>query len=306
MKEVALAVDIGGTKLECALVDSSGRVRLGSLHRRATGNAVTLPVFAEALRAAVGATLKCLRPDDRLMGVGVGAAGPIDRNGDLISPHNMPGLVLTPLLELIRPLVPDLPLRLRLDGTCIVVAEHWLGAARGAHNALAIVVSTGVGGGLILEDRLVTGKSGNAGHVGQIQIRRRQPGSPIDSGTLESIASGPRTVAWAQAQGWVGQTGEHLADAYASGNVVARKAVRRSARAVGSAIVSVATLLDLEIAVLGGGFVNVAADYIDIVRGHVERSAIHEYARRIVIEPSGLSGTGPIVGAAALVFSELG
>src|SRR6202012_2795221 len=104
--------------------------------------------------------------------------------------------------------------------------------------------------------------------------------------------------------GWVGRTGEDLADAYESGNVIARKAVRRSARAVGSAIVSVATLLDLETAVIGGGFVNVAAEYIDIARECVEQSAIHDYARRIVIKPSGLSGTGPIVGAAALVFSR--
>ncbi len=193
-------------------------------------------------------------------------------------------------------------MRLALDGTCIALAEHFFGAARDARNALAMVVSTGIGGGLVIDGMPVTGLSGNAGHIGQMRLRARGDGAPATDGTLEAIASGPSTVAWARQHGWPGSTGEQLAAAYAAGEAVALAAVRRSAGAVGEAIANVSTLLDLDVAVVAGGFASVAADYIDLVRAAAVDSAVFGYARRVRIVPSGLGGQGPLVGAASLAL----
>ena len=163
------------------------------------------------------------------------------------------------------------------------------------------MVSTGVGGGFIVNGRPALGRSGNAGHVGQLRLRQRDDADPF-AGTVESIASGPRTVAWAREHGWDGTTGEELAASYAAGDPVARSAVHRSARAVGEAISGASTLLDLDVAVVAGGFSNVASDYVDLVQRFADEASVLPYARRVRVVPSGLSGDGPIVGAATLAL----
>lgn len=218
--EVALAVDIGGTKVDSALVTPAGVVLRGSNARRPTGRSSTREQIAGSIREAAAAALAALAPGHRLVGIGVGSAGPVDLPSGSISPLNLPtaaGLVIT---EVLAGLAPDVPVVLALDGTCIALAEHWLGELAGCANGLAMVVSTGVGGGFIANGRPVTGTTGNAGHIGQIRVRTRDADDPVAS-TLEAIAAGPGTVAWARSQGWDGSTGEELATAYRAGSPIA-------------------------------------------------------------------------------------
>lgn len=299
--EVVLAVDIGGTKVDSALVTRAGTVRRDSVARRKTGRASTREQLAASIREAAAAALAGLEPGQRVLGIGVGSAGPVDLPGGSISPVNLPtarGLVIA---QVLAGLVPDAPMALALDGTCIALAEHWLGELAGCANGLAIVVSTGVGGGFIANGRPVTGTSGNAGHIGQIRVRTRDPDDPVAS-TLEAIAAGPGTVAWARSQGWGGSTGEDLASAYRAGEAIAERAVERSATAVGEAIATATTLYDLETVAIAGGFVNVAEDYIDRVHASVQQSALHPYARAVRVTRSSLAGDGPLLGAAALIL----
>jgi glucokinase len=148
---------------------------------------------------------------------------------------------------------------------------------------------------------VLAGDSGNAGHIGQLQLQTRQPGATSAATSLEQLASGPHIVAWANGHGWAGSRGEDLAVDYAAGNPLAIAAVHRSTNAVGEAIASVATLLDLRHVAIGGGFVNVAADYIDLVTATIRECAILDYARTVTVTRSGLSDNGPLIGASALV-----
>jgi len=293
-----LAIDLGGTKVETALVGDDGRVVPGSRRRRETGASRTPESMAEALRDAIAESLAAA--DGPVIAVGVGSAGPIDLTLGTVSPHNLPLLRGYPIVEIVQGIT-GLPVSLRLDGTCLALAEHWLGAAQGSAASMSIVVSTGVGGGIVVDGRMLSGASGNAGHIGQMHVAVRREGPPERS-TLEAVASGPATVRWARRHGWRGQTGEELAAAVAHGDTVAEAATRRSARFVGQAIASAATLLDLDRVVLGGGFVNVRDDYLDIARDAAEHNAIFDYARRVEVRPSGLDGEGPLLGAAALHF----
>ena len=306
--DVLLAVDLGGTKAEAALIavdagSGTGTVVPGSRHREPTGRGVAADTLARVIRSLVSSALAATPA--RVVGAGVGAAGPIDLTRGTVSPLNMPGIRDFPLRDVVEDAA-EAPTTLRLDGTCIALAEHWLGATRGATCSLGMVVSTGVGGGLIVDGRLLSGPTGNAGHIGQIHVvdpdedAGRAGGADCAGTTLEETASGPATVAWAQRRGWRGETGEELAAAVAAGDPVAEAATRRSAEAVGQAIASVSALLDLEVAAIGGGFSRVRPDYLDLVGAAVARWTALPRTRPVAVRPSGRSADGPLLGAAAL------
>lgn len=313
-----LAVDCGGTKVEAALVDPSGVVLGASRIRRPTGSTRSATELAAQVRSVVIGSLQELPRGASIAGIGVGSAGPIDLGLGLVSPVNLPawrGFALRSLVESAA-VEAGHPVSavLRLDGLCIALAEHWVGAAVGHDTVLGMIVSTGIGGGIIVSGRPATGASGNAGHIGQIEVAGfTGPGTGLDDGsgsadgtapglTLEQIASGPSTVAWARAQGWDGSTGEDLAVAYRLGDLVAVRSVERSAEAIGRALASVSTLLDLDLVVIGGGFSRVTPDLFPLIRRSVERHAPFDYARRLEVLPTGLDTDGPLIGAAALVW----
>lgn len=299
---LTLAVDIGGTKVDASLVTADGRTIPGSLHRCPTGASSSREQTADAIKSAATKAIAAVPNGSRIKGIGIGSAGPVDLINGTISPKNLPNLREFPVRAYLGTLLPERAVTLRLDGTCIALAESWLGATRGSANSLTMVVSTGVGGGIILEGRLIAGRTGNAGHIGQLRLepRANNPAS-VHGGTVEDLASGPQSVRWAQAQGWKGTSGEDLADSYAQGDTIASAAVRRSAAAVGQAIANAATLLDLEIAAIGGGFVNVSTDYVDLVREAAEQSRVLKYTADIRIVKTELGNQGPLLGAAALV-----
>ncbi len=167
---------------------------------------------------------------------------------------------------------------------------------------MGMVVSTGVGGGLILGGQTVAGPSGNAGHIGHIEVAGFDDPCPCGGhGCLEAVASGPHTVAWARTQGFAGSTGEELGAAYAAGDEVAIAAVKRSGMAIGRAIGSATALLDLELVAIGGGFSHVTPDLFDFIREPIAERVEFDYIRAVRVVPSGLSGDGPLVGAAALI-----
>lgn len=303
---IAIAVDFGGTKVEAAVVDASGVLLPESRFRAPTGatsDAATVAAsVAEVVRAAAE---QAARSGRAVLGAGIGTAGPIDGTAGTASPLNVPSWRDYPLRDLvadtIAPLVGDVPVTLRIDGEAIALAEHWVGAAVGADALLGMVVSTGVGGGLIIGGRTVPGATGNAGHIGHVAVGGADEHCACGMlGCVEAVASGPRTVAWAQAQGWVGRTGEDLAASCRDGDAVAIAAVRRSAHAVGRGIAAATALVDVDIVAIGGGFSHVVPEYVDLVAEPIAESRF-PFVRKVRVVPSALSGEGPLIGAGALI-----
>lgn len=301
MTRVALAVDVGGTKVEAALVEESGRVHAGSRRRAETGREADAADLRAALGTVIAHAASALAEADEVAGVGIGSAGPIDRDGGIIVPFNLPKVGRFALKEAVASAAADalgreVPVVLGHDGGCLALAESWLGATRGAAASLSMVVSTGIGGGFVTGGVYAAGASGNAGHLGHVHT---------DGGELlEEVAAGPATVSWAQAQGWQGRSGEDLARSAASGDEIARAAIERSARLVGHALADAATLLDLDVIAIGGGFSFVADDYVVLVHQALLERAPHEYSRRTRVVRSALGGEGPLIGAAALILRD--
>ncbi|MFS2029411.1 ROK family protein, partial [Curtobacterium sp. CT11-45] len=209
---LALAVDLGGTKVEAALVTDAGVVLPATRFRSPTGPGRTSDELQAAVDEVVTAALDALPTDASLVGVGIGSAGPVDEEHGLVSPLNMPVWRGYPLRDRVAAHVPaGVPVTLRMDGLAITLAEHWVGAAQGSDHVMGMIVSTGVGGGLILHGRTVSGPTGNAGHIGHVECGGFDDHCACGgTGCLEAIASGPKTVAWAQRQGFTGSTGEEL------------------------------------------------------------------------------------------------
>ncbi|GAA2893268.1 ROK family protein [Nonomuraea rubra] len=195
-----LALDIGGTKFAAAHVTAGG-----TLVRREERPIGPVPAT----------TLSDLVADFRTPGlraVGIGSAGPLDVRAGTVSPINIPAWRGFPLADTVRRLVPGADVALAGDGQCMALGEWWRGG-HGADSLLGIVVSTGVGGGLILDGRPVLGGTGNAGHVGHVIVDR--DGEPCSCGTngcLETIASGPSMVRWALSNGWTDVGGSARTD----------------------------------------------------------------------------------------------
>jgi glucokinase len=298
---IALAVDMGGTKVEAAAVDDSGTVVGGTRFRAPTGPGRSSEELAASVTSVVDQTIAALPPGANLAGVGIGSAGPVSEADGRVSPLNLPVWRGFPLRELVASRV-NVPVALRMDGICIALAEHWVGAARGYANVMGMIVSTGIGGGLILHGNTVSGPTGNAGHIGHVEVAGFDDPCPCGGiGCVEAIASGPMTVAWARRQGWQGSTGEELSASFAAGDPIAAAAVERSGRAIGQAIASATSLVDLEIVAIGGGFSHVAPQLFDHIRAAIATRKNFEFVTKVKVVPSGLSSDGPLIGAAALI-----
>ncbi len=298
---LALAVDLGGTKVEAALVDPSGELVAGSRFRQPTGATSDADAIAASVRSVVASSVASLPAGAEIAGVGIGTAGPLDDDAH-VSPLNLPAWRNYPFLALVEQCVPGLPVTMRMDGLCIALAENWVGAARGSDNVMGMIVSTGIGGGLILGGSTVSGPTGNAGHIGHVEVAGfDDPCKCGGIGCLEAIASGPHTVAWAQRQGWTGLSGEDLAASYSAGDEIASAAIERSGRAIGQAIASATALVDLEIVAIGGGFSLVTPDLFDHIRRAIAAHVNFGFVTKVRVVPSGLSSDGPLVGAAGLV-----
>jgi glucokinase len=279
-----LAVDIGGTKLAVGLVDEAG----GLGWRLA---APTPATRSEEELWSVLAGLLAQAPPAPTAVCGVGSGGPMTAGGVLISPLNIPAWRDFPLRARLAELT-GLPTFVDNDAKALALAEGWCGGAVGVDNYLAMVVSTGVGGGIVLDGRLLDGAGGNAGHIGHVIVvpggRRCACGG---RGCLEAEASGTAIAA---------MTGRPAAEA-------GPELVARTGRLVGQAVASVANLLDLKLALVAGSVaLGYGAPFFAAAQAELDALARLDFSRGARIVPGGLGSDGPLVGAAAVGLRGIG
>ncbi|MCX4750682.1 ROK family protein [Kitasatospora sp. NBC_01287] len=302
------AVDIGGTKIAGALVgavDGELRHRIERPTRaRESGKAVR-DSLAEVVEALAGS------PEwSRVELVGVGSAGPVDTVRGTVSPVNIPGWRDFPVVEEVRELAGHRPVVLTGDGVAMTAAEHWRGAARGFDNALCMVVSTGVGGGLVLGGTLRPGPTGNAGHIGHISVDLDgEPCACGGRGCLESLASGTAIARHALAAGWrPAERADAAAVAVAAraGDPAALAAFARAGQALAAGIAAAATLVELEVVVIGGGVAQAGELLFGPLRERLGDYATLSYVRGLRLRQAALATDAGLVGAAAAALWSTG
>jgi glucokinase len=279
---LGLAVDIGGTKLAVGVVDDQGEVR-------AQARAETPKDDADAVFTALTSLLDEVRTGDEVV-CGVGCGGPMKPGGSEVSPLNIPawrGFPLQPRLAEAT----GLPTFVDNDAKALALGEGWRGAAEGCRHFIGMVVSTGVGGGIVLDGRLLDGNGGNAGHIGHVMAEPEGRECTCGArGCLEAFASGPSIAAI---------TGRPPEEA-------GPDVVERTGTLVGRAVASVVNLLDLRLAVVGGSVALGFGDpFFAAAQAELDRSARLDFATGATIVPAALGPDGPIVGAARVGFVAL-
>jgi glucokinase len=285
--ETCLAIDVGGTKIAAAVVDGSGAI-LARAQVRSSDAASADELFARLVSVAAE-VLESVPARPALCGVGCG--GPATVNHRVVSPLNIPVWRDFPLHDRVVAAF-DLATRVDNDAKALTLGEGWLGAAVGVRNYVGMVVSTGVGGGIVLDGRLLDGAGGNAGHIGHVIV---EPGGHRDAagarGGLEGEASGTAIAAI---------TGRPPAEAD-----LATK--RRTGEMVGRAVASVANLLDLQLAVVAGSVaLGFGAPFFEAAQAMIDELCRLDYSRGTRIVPAKLGADAPLVGAAAVGFAGAG
>lgn len=277
-----LAIDIGGTKLDVGVVDESGRIVMRE--RAPTDIADPWPGLA-TLVDVVLARSRDVGVEPSICGVGCG--GPMAPGGAWVSPLNITGWRRFPLRDALTART-GLDTFVDNDAKALALGEGWLGAAAGERDFMAMVVSTGVGGGIVLDGRLLDGDTGNAGHVGHVTVV--PGGRPCGCGALGCLEAEASGLALAEI------TGRPPTEAPAA-------IVERTGTLVGRAVAAVAVLLDLRLTVVAGSVaLGFGEPFFVAAQAELDRSALIEYAHGGRIVAAGLGSDGPLIGAAAVAL----
>jgi len=296
VRELALAIDIGGTKMAVGLVDRSGTL-IDRESVRTDRDKRANDLF-ESLGALIVRQIQrgVERHGSRIVVVGIGSAGPIEPNCASISPINIPAWQRFPLHEAVADVVRQavgspVPVVGDLDAKAFALAEGWLGAARGVSNFIGMVVSTGIGGGIVVDGELLDGATGNAGHIGHVIVDPEGHRCGCGArGCLEAEASGTAIESI---------TGRPPTEP-------SYETMQRTGRLVGLAVASTCNLFDLKLAVVGGSVaLGFGPTFFAAAQEVLDRECQLSFTRGARIVPARLGDQGPLVGASAIGWRGL-
>jgi glucokinase len=272
-----LAVDIGGTKLAVGIVTVYGEL--------VSRSQVPTPEHNvwDALSSLIEAQLVDTNCD--VVACGVGSGGPMTRGGRLVSTLHIPEWRNFPLQSKLNELT-GYDTYIYNDAQALVLGEQWRGAAQGERNVIGMVVSTGVGGGIVVDGVLLRGRLGNAGHIGHVIVEPNGRQCACGSrGCLEAYASG-RSIAEF--------TGRPAVEAGV-------EVVEQVGQLVGRALVSVAAVVDARLVVIGGSVaLGFGAPFFAAAQHEIDVLARLDFIAGLRVIPAGLGDTAPLIGAAAV------
>lgn len=314
---LVIAVDLGGTRIRVALSDLQGHF----LHRieRATGAEEGREAVLDRLVDSIQQARQAAPSEGACIGVGLGSPGPLDpRTGVILSAPNLPGWENVPLQEIMEDRL-GMPARLANDGNAAVLGEWAFGAGRGHQNLIYVTISTGVGGGIIADGRLVLGRRGLAGEVGHMTLQADGPRCNCgNTGCWEALASGTAIARQGAAavlesrspllaelsQGVAGRVDAKLVgEAARRGDPVAGEIIQQAALYSGIGIASLIHLFSPEVVLVGGGVSKLGDFFLEPVRHIVHERVMAPY-KDTPVKPAALGGDVGLLGAVALFLPE--
>lgn len=291
-----LAIDIGATKFAVAIVDS----------KKSISSRQEIP--ASQLWDGLAIALREIALDKSLTvsKIGIGSAGPINTQTGEISPVNIPQWRSFPLVAKIKEIFPSAEVKMVGDAVALAVAENAIGAGAGSKNMLGMVVSTGIGGGIIVKGEPLEGDFGNAGYFGHTVVGDYDGGCNCGRvGCVEGYSSGMSMVRYAQKNGWKGIDFVALADSARSGDVIANDAINFGTTHLAKAIINIAQIFDLHHVVVGGGVIEAGDIYWQPLKSAlISQATSLNLVQPIKLLPAQLQRDAGLIGAAMVVGLE--
>ncbi len=301
-----IAIDIGGTQIRAACYPENATTPL-SVEKTATHAAGATP-----LENLIAAVRKVWPEDGEVAAIAAIAPGPLNPyTGIIIEAPNIPGWEGLPLRQHLQDAF-GVPVALGNDANLAALGEWKFGAGQGHHHLVYLTVSTGIGGGVIVDDHLILGLSGMAAELGHVVLL---PDGPLCNcghrGHLEALASGPGLARWAKEQLEAGVasslptdrpfSGKDVADAAKAGDALSIAALARAGKFLGMAIANFLAIFNPSIVIIGGGVSQSGELLFAPLRAAVHEYAMNEqYTDGLSIVPAALGDDVGLIGALAL------
>lgn len=317
-----LGLDVGGTKLAAGVADTDGR--LLSRGEMPAGAADGPEAVIERLVRLAGRVVGSSGVSrSAIVAIGVACAGPLDPVAGIVrDPPNLPGWHDVPLLARLREGLADpmgeRPLYLENDANAAALGEHRYGAGRRVKDLVYLTISTGIGGGIIVDGRVVQGENGNAGEIGHMSVAHDGWPCPCGSrGCLEAFCSGTNIAARANALLAAGEasrlgemavgsvTARDVAEAARAGDALAVAVWDATTTVLGAGVGNVINLMNPRLVILGGGVSRAGEQLLAPVRRIALRRAFPYLASVADVVLAQLGPDSGILGAVALAQARL-
>ncbi len=304
-----VAVDLGGTNIRAAFYPD-GEPPAAARSSRPTGAAGGAQAVLEQIHGAIG-DLPIPKEAAGTMAIGIGAPGPLDlATGTVLHAPNLPGWENVPLGEILHDRW-HCPVYVENDANLAALGEWRYGNGRGAHHLVLLTIGTGIGGAIIVEDRLLRGARGLAGELGHVPVQLDGPRCSCgQQGHLEAFASGTAIARSVRERGGLAPparptgdaTTEEIAAAARAGDPVAIEALQAAARAIGTALAGLVHTFNPERIILGGGVALAGASFLGEVEATLRSSLMDPaFGLGLQLLPSALGDEAALLGALALV-----
>jgi glucokinase len=309
MEKYVIAVDLGGTQLRAALIDEHAHIVLRNdvkTESRAGPDVVIGQIETLVKSIAMQASKK------NIIGVGISSPGPLDtKQGIALSLPTISGFTEYPMGAELTARLP-FPIRLENDGIAAAIGEWKFGAGVGFDNIVFVTVSTGIGGGVIVDGRVMRGRRGMAGHVGHMAIEPNGVRCNCgNTGCIEAYAAGPAFTARARTRAATETTSlgvdcesRNVFAAAKLGDELALKLVAEEGHYLGLGFTSLLHLYSPDVLVMGGGLSNEFDMLQPVIDAYVQDNAMTAF-RSVPIVQAKLGGNAGLVGASRLVFDGL-
>jgi glucokinase len=318
-QEYVVGIDLGGTKIYAAVVDAKGRI-LGSCRKR-TKAELGFDVVVERMAACVKDAIQQAQVHyDDILAVGVGSPGPLDlKKGCIIETPNLKWKD-APLKASLKALLKR-PVSVDNDGNVGLLGEFAYGSGHGSRDMVGLFIGTGIGGGVIINGKLLHGFNENAGELGHMIL---DPNGPLcgcgTHGCLEAFASRlaiEREIREAIGRGIASTIFENvdkpeaplrskrLNEAYAAHDPAVTYAIDRSAQYVGYGVASLLNIFNPEVVVIGGGVVEAIGEpYVQLVEKTAGQNVFKIALRNVRIVSAELKDDSAVLGAAMLAWQK--
>jgi glucokinase len=307
-QSLVFAVDLGGTYLRIALIDSAGKIHHQSKQRTPRGESPD-PV----VDALVSAAENWSNDGRRIVAASIMVPGTVNNdNAVVVQAPNLPSLSHFPLKAVLEERL-GWPIVLENDANAAAVGEMWLGAARGCRDVVSVTLGTGVGGGVILDGQLWRGAHGSAGEIGHTTV---DPFSGLkckcgNVGCLETFASATAIVRMTRenlprfpqsALSGEELTAERVYEAGRDGDELALSVFKRFGIYLGIGLANLINIIDPEIIVIAGGAVNGWDLFARDMHREVNERAVRVTAQQVKIAAAECGDNAGLLGAARLAF----